>query len=72
MTAIPAGVSPCRPHPCSREHADLVLTFRSLAESWNLAAEQATGGYPTELARYRESHPAPRFQDFLTYTRRSA
>lgn len=72
MTAIPPAVSPCRPHPCSREHADLVLTFRSLAESWRDAAEQATGGYPTDLARYRESHPAPKFQDFLTHARRTA
>lgn len=76
MTEIPRGLSPCRPHPCSREHADLVWTFRSLAESWREAAEQATNGYPTELARYRESHPAPKFRDFLTHyrdnTRRAA
>jgi hypothetical protein len=69
MSTIPAAVSPCRPHPCSREHADLVLTYRSLTEAWRFAAEQATGGYPTELARYRESHPAPKFGDFLTHTR---
>jgi hypothetical protein len=72
MTTIPPALSPCRPHPCSREHADLVLTFRSLAEDWQAAAEQATGGYPTELARYRESHPAPKFRDFLTHIRRTA
>ncbi|HEY0690661.1 MAG TPA: hypothetical protein VGD71_16675 [Kribbella sp.] len=72
MTTIPPALSPCRRHPCSREHAELVLTFRSLAESWLEAAEQATGGYPTELARYRESHPAPKFRDFLAHVRRSA
>lgn len=72
MTTIPPALSPCRRHPCSREHADLVLTFRSLAEDWRVVAEQATGGYPTELARYRESHPAPKFRDFLTHTRRTA
>ena len=72
MTAIPPAASPCRRHPCSREHADLVLTFRSVAETWRVAAEQATGGYRTELARYRETHPAPTFRDFLTHTRRTA
>jgi len=46
-----------------------VRTYRELAESWRLAAEQATGGYPTDLAHYRESHPAPKFRDFLTHSR---
>ncbi|MGB3443526.1 MAG: hypothetical protein WBA97_32730 [Actinophytocola sp.] len=72
MTTIPRALSPCRPHPCSREHAELVHTYRSLTESWREAAEQATGGYPTELALYRESHPAPKFRDFLTHSRRTA
>jgi hypothetical protein len=76
MSPIPTALSPCRPHPCSRGHADLVRTYRELAESWRLAAEQATGGYPTDLALYRESHPAPKFRDFLTHyrndTRRAA
>jgi hypothetical protein len=69
MSTIPPAASPCRTHPCSREHADLVRTYRELAETWRIAAEQATGGYPTELARYRESHPAPKFRDFLTHSR---
>jgi hypothetical protein len=69
MSTIPPALSPCRQHPCSREHADLVLTYRSLAESWRLAAEQATGGYPADLAHYRESHPEPKFRDFLIHSR---
>ncbi len=72
MTTIPPALSPCRRHPCSREHADLVLTFRSLVDAWWDAALKETGGWPTDLAHYRESHPAPKFRDFLTHTRRSA
>jgi hypothetical protein len=62
--------SPCREHPCSAEHADLVFTFRSLVDLWNLRAEEATGGYETEMAAYRQDNPPPSFKEFLQKHRR--
>jgi hypothetical protein len=47
MTAIPPASSPCRRHSCSREHADLVRMFRSVALDWEMAAERVAGGYET-------------------------
>lgn len=70
MTAIHPGASPCRTHPCSVEHADLVVSFRDIAAGWAEAAELATGGYSADLATYRESHPAPSFREHLIRTAR--
>lgn len=72
MTAIPSSLSPCRRHPCSVEHAEMVRMFRGLAEDWRRRAEAVTQGYPAELAHYRESHPAPSFKAFLVASRRES
>lgn len=70
MTAIAPSLSPCRRHPCSREHADLVATFRSLAEDWLREAERVTGGYEADLKLYVQSHPRPNLKNFLRLCRR--
>ncbi|HEV2779092.1 MAG TPA: hypothetical protein VGX25_06775 [Actinophytocola sp.] len=70
MTKIDPRCSPCRRHPCSVEHADLVRTFRSLAEDWRRAAERATGGYEREMRLFVESHPRPTLKPFLVASRR--
>jgi hypothetical protein len=70
MTAIPTASSPCRRHPCSREHADLVRMFRSIALDWEMAAERVTGGYDREMALYLEGHPRPTLKGFLVACRR--
>ncbi len=62
---LDSSASPCRPHPCSVEHADLVYTYRGMAEDWQRAAESATGGYATEMLEYRSRHPPPTLRDFL-------
>jgi hypothetical protein len=72
MTAILPSLSPCRRHPCSVEHAEMVNTFRSIAEDWLREAERVTRGYPSELAHYRESHPPPSLKAFLIACRRPA
>lgn len=69
MTAIATWQSPCRRHPCSAEHADLVRTYRSIVDTWWTGAERVTGGYETELALYRQTHPMPSFKAFLAATR---
>lgn len=68
MTAL-RGLSPCRPHPCSVEHADRVLGFRELAQAWEQQAERVTSGYAADLAWYVQSNPRPQFRDWLTHTR---
>lgn len=70
MTAIHPGASPCRAHPCSVEHADVVLSFRDVARTWAETAERVTGGYEADLAAYRESAPPPSFRDHLISTAR--
>lgn len=70
MTAIPQALSPCRRHPCSREHADLVRSFRELAEVWLREAERVTRGYEAELAHHLQSNPRPSFKGFLVASRR--
>lgn len=65
MTALEPARSPCQPHPCSVEHADVVRGYREFAALWELAAEQATSGYAAELAHYLEEHPRPSFKDYL-------
>lgn len=72
MTAIALALSPCRRHPCSREHADLVRSFREVAETWERHAERVTGGYAAELAHYVESNPRPTLKRFLVASRRPA
>lgn len=70
MTVIPPSLSPCRRHPCSVEHAEMVRTFRGLAEQWRHTAERVTGGYESDLRHYRESHPPPRLKAFLIASKR--
>lgn len=65
MTSIDPIRSPCRPHPCSVEHADVVMSYRELVRLWSEHAEIATGGYDTELSRHAENHPRPSFKDYL-------
>lgn len=65
MTTIEPVRSPCRPHPCSVEHAEVVRGYRELAQRWEDRAEQATGGYATETTRYLEDHRRPSFKDYL-------
>lgn len=72
MTAIDPRVSPCRAHPCSAEHADVVLEFRATAELWQQQADEQTKGYAEELERYRQEHPPPLFRDWLIHNRRTA
>jgi hypothetical protein len=71
MTTISPNRSPCRRHPCSVEHADLVDTYRLMMEMWNRDAERVTGGYAAEMALYLESHPRPTLKRFLVASRRS-
>lgn len=72
MTTILSGVSPCRRHPCSLEHADVVTGFREHAALWEAEAERVTGGYAADLEAYEQSHPRPLFRDWLINSRRSA
>jgi hypothetical protein len=65
------GHSPCRPHPCSVEHADVVYTFRLMQEDWERQAEDASRGYTTELAEYERDHPRPNLRDFLRQRRQT-
>lgn len=69
MTAIMPGLSPCRRHPCSAEHAERVTGYRELAATWEQQAEQETGGYPGDLVTYVQSNPRPLFRDWLIHTR---
>lgn len=70
MTSIATQLSPCRMHPCSVEHADLVRSFREVAAIWARNAERATGGYPAEMALYVQTHPRPTLRQFLVASRR--
>lgn len=45
----------------------VVDAYQSASHAWELAAEAASIGYPTELAEYAAAHPRPRFKDFLTH-----
>jgi hypothetical protein len=65
MTTIEPSRSPCRPHPCSVEHADVVRSYHDLVARWEQRIEASTGGYAAELARYLEDHVRPSFKDFL-------
>lgn len=70
MTAIIPGLSPCRSHPCSAEHAERVAGFREWAATWEAQAERETGGYSGDLKVYVQSNPRPQFRDWLIHTRR--
>jgi hypothetical protein len=70
VTNLEPNRSPCRRHPCSVEHADLVHTYRLMVEMWNRDAERVTGGYAAEMALYLESHPRPTLKRFLVASRR--
>lgn len=65
MTTLEPSRSPCRSHPCSVEHADVVRGFRESARLWLEQAEATTGGYSTEMARYAEEQPRPTFREYL-------
>lgn len=67
---LPSGQSPCRPHPCSVEHADVVYTYRSMRATWEAEAEAACLGYAAELEEYREKHPPPTLRDVLRHNRK--
>ncbi len=69
MTALAADRSPCRAHPCSVEHADVVRSYREAVRLWDERAEQATGGYEAEMALYREDHPRPTLKSYLVARR---
>lgn len=72
MTAIRSALSPCRKHPCSVEHAEVVRGFRELAASWEERAEREAGDYSADLALYAQSNPRPLFRNWLIHTRRPA
>jgi hypothetical protein len=72
VTAILPDLSPCRRHPCSLEHADVVTGFREHAARWEAEAERETGGYETDLVRYALDHPRPLFRDWLIHQRRAS
>lgn len=63
--------SPCRPHPCSVEHADRVWTYRSMVLDWEKEREAVCLGYAAEEREFEESHPRPTFRDYLRHTRSS-
>lgn len=71
--ALPGHRSPCRPdrskglrqHRCSRAHAELVEGYRAWKRHADQAAEDATLGYPEELAEYRQAHERPTLRAYL-------
>lgn len=67
MTAVHPALSPCRKHPCSVEHADVVTGYREELDRWEQAAGMATGGYAADLEAYAQSHPRPLFRDWLIH-----
>jgi len=71
MTSIEYGNSPCRRHPCSVEHAELVRGYREYASMWEQQAEIATGGYESDMQMYLQSNPRPQFRDWLLHNRRA-
>lgn len=71
MTTLEPTRSPCRKHPCSVEHADVVWGFREVARLWEEQAEAITGGYESEMDRYAEDHPRPTFRDYLIKRKRA-
>jgi hypothetical protein len=70
MTTIPEDRSPCRRHPCSVEHADVVRSFWDIQRQWRADAEAATGAYETEMASYSQNNPQPTFRDYLIRRKR--
>jgi hypothetical protein len=72
MTSLDPGRSPCRRHPCSVEHADVVQSFREAVRLYDEQAERVTGGYEWEMARYREDHPRPTLKNYLIKRRAAA
>jgi hypothetical protein len=72
VTAILPALSPCRRHPCSLEHADVVTGFREHAARWEEEAERVTGGYGSDLETYAQSHPRPLFRDWLIHSKRAS
>lgn len=71
MTTLEPSRSPCRKHPCSVEHADVVVGFREVARLWGEAAEAITGGYESEMDRYTEDNPRPTFREYLIKRKRA-
>jgi hypothetical protein len=62
---LPPEFSPCRTHPCSVEHADVVRDFWDAQRSWHERAEAETNGYEAEMKRFVEDNPQPTFKEFL-------
>ena len=65
MTTIEPSRSPCRLHPCSVEHADVVRSYREMVERWERHIEEVTGDYAAELTHHLEDHARPSFKDYL-------
>ena len=65
MTALEPIRSPCRSHPCSVEHADVVWSYRDLVRSWEERADEVSNGHATELEHFEADHPRPSFKDYL-------
>lgn len=57
--------SPCRRHPCSWWHAELVTSYRSARAAWEEQEEAVSAGYATERAEFRASSPPPTFGQWL-------
>ena len=55
---IDHGASPCRPHPCSLEHASLVWAYRLAWQAWWEQTESVGA----------DAGPAPLFRDYLRHT----
>lgn len=51
-----------RPHPWLDP---LLSEFYNATHAWELAAEAASLGYPTELAEYAAEHPRPTLKGFM-------
>jgi len=65
--------SPCRRHPCSWWHAELVSSYRAARAAQDARAEAWSAGYATELAAfYREVEAPLTFRDWLVWSRGSS
>lgn len=69
MVSISPRLSPCRRHPCSVEHAELVRGFREISMLWEEQAERETGGYEEDMRMYLQSNPRPLFRDWLLHSK---
>ena len=56
---------PARPRTWNAWVREVSEAYTSAAQAWYLEAEAASCGYATELREYAETHPRPRYRDFL-------